>query len=355
VAAAGFVRAIYFTAGVFRRLPVHPVIAPALGAFVLGLLGLAWLAVAGGPPRMPEFFGNGYPVITELITPDHYYVDAAHTVLGPAGPILGFLVALGVIKGLATCLTIGSGGGGGMFAPSLLLGAAIGGTFGYVVSRLGWFPAASPAHYALVGMAAMVAATTHAPLTAILIVYEITQSYEVILPLMLAAVIATIVGRLVHRESMYTVRLSDQGIRVGAMSDLTVLRRLSVSDVPLVAPVFVHPNDSAQRLLELSERLSVRDFVVTDRNDRYVGLVSGSDLKEALVYREAIPLLQVHELQRSDVPTVTVDDTLDVVMDHFSAHDVDSLAVLDDRRKGAVLGLVTRSRLMLRYREALAE
>ncbi len=155
----------------------------------------------------------------------------------------------------------------------------------------------------------MVAATTHAPLTAILIVYEITQNYAVILPLMFAAVISTIVGRLVYRESVYTVRLTDQGVHVGRMSDLTILRRLTAQDVPLVAPVFVHPNDSAQRLLELSEKMSVSDFVVTDKSDRYLGLVTGADLKEALVYREAIPLLQVHELQRSDLPRVASTET----------------------------------------------
>ena len=139
------------------------------------------------------------------------------------------------------------------------------------------------------------------------------------------------------------------------MSDLTILRRLVASDVPLVAPVFVHPNDSAERLLELSERMSVSDFVVTGPGDRYLGMVTGSDLKEALVYREALPLLQVHELQRTDLPTVKPEETLDVVLDKFSAHDVASLAVLDAGDEGAIVGLITRSRLMRRYQGALRE
>jgi CBS domain-containing protein len=138
------------------------------------------------------------------------------------------------------------------------------------------------------------------------------------------------------------------------MSDLTILRRLTVSDVPLVAPVFVHPEESAQRLLELSERTTVSDFVVTDRNDRYLGLVIDSDLKEALVYREAIPLLQVSELQRNDLPTVTADETLDTVLYKFSRYDVHSLAVLDEAGDKAVLGLITRSRLIQRYHVALS-
>jgi len=355
VAAAMFIRGLYFASDQFSRLPVHPVLRPAIGAMFLGLLGLAALKLTASDTLMVPFYGNGYPTIKALLSSDMYYEDVTHTILSPARTLFLFLVVLGLLKGLSTCLTIGSGGAGGMFAPSMLLGAALGGAFGYVAGSVGWFPNANPAHYAVVGMAAMVAATTHAPLTAILIVYEITQSYEVILPLMLAAVISTIVARLVYRENVYTVRLTDQGVRVGAMSDHTILRRLTVQDVPLVAPVFVHPGNSAQRLLELTEKMSVSDFIVTDRSDRYLGLVTGGDLKEALLYREAIPLLQVEELQRSDLPTVRADETLDVVLDKFSSHDVHSLAVLDDSGDRRVLGLITRSRLMQRYQRALDE
>jgi CIC family chloride channel protein len=261
---------------------------------------------------------------------------------------------LAILKPIATCLTIGSGGAGGFFAPSLLLGAAVGGAFGTIVKGLGWAPAANPAHYAVVGMAAMVAIVLHAPLTAILIVYEITQSYEIIVPLMFAAVIATIVGRLISPESMYTTQLARLGVRVGAMSDLTILRRLTVEDVTLGKPVVVHPQESAQRLLDLSEEHSVTDFVVTDDRDHYVGMVTASDLRAALVYREAIPLLQVHELQRSDLPIISVQETLDVVIDKFSKHDADSLAVLDDDGSGSVRGVITRSSLMQRYQSALS-
>lgn len=352
-AAACFVRVLYWSMDQFARIPVHPILRPCLGAIGLGVLGLAFVAIAGQNSLMPDFYGNGYSVITNLLTPAPYYTPEDPTILRPASQVLLLLCALGVLKGVATCLTIGSGGAGGMFAPSLLMGAAVGGAFGYIVSSLGWASAAGPYHYALVGMAAVVAATTHAPLTAILIVYEITQSYEVILPLMFAAVISTIVARLVFRESVYTVRLTEQGVRLGAMSDLTILRRLTVADVPLLAPVFVHPDDSAQRLLELTEKMAVSDFVVTDRKNRYLGLVTGTDLKEALVYREAIPLLQVSELQRSDLPTVTSEETLDLVLDKFSRYDVFSLAVLHEHGDGAVMGLIARSRLMQRYQRAL--
>jgi CIC family chloride channel protein len=349
--AVAFTKSLYWTEDLYERIRLHPIIKPVTGAALLGGLGLCYFWYFKPEEAIPPFFSNGYPVIERLLTAEFYakfYEDGGTTQL------VTVLLAICLFKGLATCLTLGSGGSGGIFAPSLMLGAAAGGAIGTVFNALGWAPQASVAHYALVGMAAVVAATTHAPLTAILIVYEMTRSYQIILPLMLAAVFSTVVARLIMTESIYTLKLRRRGVRLGAMSDLTILRRLTVNDVPLVAPVFVHPEESAQRLLELSERTTVSDFVVTDRSDRYLGLVIDSDLKEALVYREAIPLLQVSELQRNDLPTVTPDETLDMVLFKFSKYDVHSLAVLDEDGDKAVLGLITRSRLIQRYHAALS-
>jgi CIC family chloride channel protein len=361
-AGAVFIRALYLAMDLFGRLRVHPIMRPVAGATLLGLLGLGCMWAAGAmptgspvldPDSVPAFYGNGYPVIKSLLNRD-FYMDPATGALWPAGWLLLSLVAIALLKPLATCLTIGSGGSGGMFAPSLLLGAAVGGAFGTIVKALGWAPAAIPAHYAVVGMAAMVSSVLRAPLTAILIVYEITRSYEIILPLMLAAVISTVVARLVSRESVYTEQLSRLGVRVGALSDLTLLRRLAVHDVPLERPVLVRPQESAQKLLDLAERHAASDFVVVDEGGRYVGMVTGSDLRAALVYREAIPLLQVHELQRTDLPVVAPSDTLDVVLERFSRYDVHALPVLDEAQGGRIMGLITRSLLMREYQLALS-
>ncbi|MFK7961381.1 MAG: chloride channel protein [Phycisphaerales bacterium] len=357
-----FVRSLFKTGALCERLPVSPIVRPAIGGLIVGMLGLAWILLrpgdagsAHGP--VPGFMGNGYPVIRDLMGIDFWYepvmAEGDDPVLRPAVMMIGFLVLIAAVKGVATCITIGSGGAGGVFAPSMFLGAAIGGLFGYVVNLIGLFPSASPAHYALVGMAAMVAATLHAPLTAMLIIYEITRTYEVILPLMLAAVIATIVGRLWYRESVYTVTLTKRGLRLGSMSDLTIMRRLTVGDVPLIAPVFVRPEESAERLLELAEKLSVSDFVVTDADGRYIGMVTDDDLTEALVFREAIPLLQVHELMRDDLPTMHPDDTLDIAVDRFADVEAGSVAVLSEPGSRTVLGLLSRNRLMRHYNDAL--
>lgn len=351
LAAVMFIRMLDFSDARFHRLRVHPILRPAIGGAMLGIVGLAFIMFLGNDNIIPPFYGNGYPVIEQLLDPSHYYVGEE---LRVAGTFLLLILTLGVVKAIATCLTLGSGGAGGLFAPSLLMGASFGGAFGLLVNHLGWFPSASPAHYALVGMAAMVAATTHAPLTAILMVYEITRSYEIILPLMLAAVISTIVARLAFQDSVYTLNLTRMGIRIGSMSDLTLLRRLTVRDVRLMPAVTVHLDESAQRLLELSERHAVTDFVVLNDAREYAGLVTSDDLREALVYREAIPLLQVNELTRDDLPLINRDDTLDVVLDLFSRHDTQSLPVVDDDDDTIAAGVITRSALLARYQTALS-
>ena len=284
------------------------------------------------------------------------YSDAADSMLAN-GPwiLIGILLLWAILKIVSTSLTLGSGGAGGLFAPALVVGAIVGSLFGLLVVQTGWFPNVNPAHFALVGMAAMVAATTHAPMTGVMLVYEITQTYSLIVPLMLCAVLSVIVGRLLYRESIYTAELAAAGIRVGSTSDLTLLRQLTVRDVPLMPPVTVRPNDSGQRLLELSERFAVSDFVVVDEKDNYLGMVTGADLQAALVFREAIPLLQVHEIERTDLPSVVLDDTLDVALDRFSEHDAASLAVLSHPGDGRVIGVLTRTRLMREYQHALAE
>ena len=349
---AVFVKTLDFSERFFVSTKLPIVLRPAFGALLLGIIGFGILWYTQGN-HVPLFYGNGYPTITSLLDPQAYFTSDSQEVLRAAGPLLLGLAGLAIIKLVATSITVGSGGAGGLFAPSLLIGASTGGFIGYTVHALGWFPGTSPAFFALVGMAAMVAATTHAPLTAILIVYEVTQSYELILPLMFAAVVSTVVARFVCKDSVYTFKLSRLGVRLGAMSDLTVLRRLTPEDIAIQPATIVKRIDSAQQLVNLMEAEGTADFVVVDDHNKYCGMVTSEDLRAALVYREAIPLLQVSELQRSDLPTISNEETLDIVLDKFSRSDVEALVLLSET--GEISGLVTRSQLMKRYQIALDE
>ena len=157
-----------------------------MGGLILGTVAFVWHLIASDATDLPPFLGKSYDQIRILLEPLHYE--------GQTWRFVGLLILVGVAKGMATAVTFGSGGSGGLFAPSLFMGAAVGGAFGFWWNRsVGSLQ--HPPHYALVGMGAMVAGTTHAPLTAIFLAYEITRSYSVMLPLMLAAVLAVAIAR----------------------------------------------------------------------------------------------------------------------------------------------------------------
>ncbi len=340
IAAVIFIRALYLTEDFSDWLRVPDAIKPAIGAALLGTCGAIYVTVSHND-AVPKFFGNGYPAINFLLEP---------SVLTSS---VGWLLLLFVLKAMATCFTLGSGGSGGVFAPSLMLGATLGAAFGMTLTWLGWIDSSAVSAYALVGMAALVAGTTHAPLTAIVMLYEITREPKVVLPVMFAAIVATAGAQLMLRDSIYTLKLRRRGVRVGSVTDLTILRRVTVSDVRRIDAEFVHPADPLQSLLDLAGKTEATDFVVVDDNDALLGMVTGRDIRTALLQPEAVSLLIVQELMRTGLSPVTPDETLDVVLDKFARSDVESLPVVGDLETGPVMGLITRRAVMHSYQQEL--
>ena len=342
-AAILFVRALYATEDLADYAKIPEYTKPAVGALALGLLGVVYMAsTADGGGAVPQFFGNGYPLIQTAIDSER---------IADLGPML--LVVLCVLKIVATCFTLGSGGSGGIFAPSLFIGAAVGGSFGLLLNRLGWVDDGSVSAYALVGMAAVVAGTTHAPLTAIVILYEITREPRVILPVMFAAIIATICAQMLCRDSIYTLKLRRRGVRLGTLADLTILKRITADQVSTTRAVRVRPDDPLQKLIDLAAENEVGDFVVEDNEGTYKGLVAADDIRTALLQPEAVPLLLVGELMRAGVPTIQPADTLDQVLDAFASSDVDSLPLVSATDTSRVQHLVTLQSVMTRYQQEL--
>ncbi|MEM8782337.1 MAG: chloride channel protein, partial [Planctomycetota bacterium] len=327
------------------RLAVPTWSKPALGGALLGILGVGFALYAGNPMpayEAPVFFGNGYPVIEALLNPMTYA-----TLDGGVGLLLIVLLC----KLVGTCLTLGSGGSGGVVAPSLFLGAALGGVVGLWAQQTGWLPVDSPATYALAGMAGVLAAVAHCPLAAFLLVFELTADYQVILPMMLVAILATATAQKLAGQSIYGHWLTQRGIRTGTYADLTLLRRMTVREVPLTPAVLVEADEPATRLLELARDFAATDYVVCSDDEVYTGLVVGDDVRKTLAHHHAAALMIVSELMRTNLATVTLDETLDAVMDKFARHEVASLAVVDSA--GHVKGVITRPRLMREYQRAL--
>ena len=344
----------------YDELKIHPILKPVTGALVLGLLGLVCVQAArlagatGDAAHTPAIFGNGYTTIRFLLDPAAY--EGAEGPLPLAFGILGLVL---VFKLAATTVTLASGGSGGVFAPALFLGAVTGAMVGSGLEGVGLLPeAANPASYALVGMAAVVAGSTHATLTSILILYELTRDEYVVLPIMLAAVTATVVARRLDPDSIYTAKLRRSGVMLSPGRDLTVMRRVQVLSCEITPlprePVYL--SDPISKLITLHAHHLVPDFVVTNQSDgTYIGMVTGTDMRTALIDREAIPLLLVAELMRTDLPVVRHDETLDTVLDKFARFDVASLCVASPIDERIPAGLITRSKVLKRYHEALEE
>lgn len=338
IASVAFIRCLYFAEDVTDKIKVPNVLKPAIGGALLGIMGIIYVNLRH-PGLVPEFYANGYPLIREAI--------------GPNLINLGFwtLLGIGLLKMLATTFTLGSGGSGGIFAPSLFMGACLGGAFGIGLHKLGLIEDSSASAYAIVGMAALVAGTTHAPLTAIVILYELTRQPRVILPIMFAAIVTTAMAQYLLRESIYTLKLVRRGIRIGRVADVTILKRLHVDRVPMVPAPVVKPDDPLQRLLAMAEDYQSPDFVVVNDEGEYVGIVVADDIKTALLQPEAVPLLLVAELARPPVPCVEPSDTLDSVLDKFARLRVNALPV--SGRNDQIKHMITRHAVMDVYQQAL--
>lgn len=360
LAGASFTRLMHRSERWFARLPLHPALKPAAGGAAVGGLGVAWVLLFGwallDQPKpipfeqypMPAFFGDGYGFIQSLLSGE-FYAGAAGAV------VIGLLLTLLGIKVLATCLTLSSGGSGGVIAPALFIGAVVGGALGAMLRELGWFAQIQPQVYALVGMGAALAAVVHAPMAAILITLDLTEDYKLTLPAMLAAIVATGVARRVFADSVYTLSLRQRGLAPGGGQDLLLLRRLNVEQVALEPATVVQPGDPLDRVLDLTTRLNVSSIVVTDAQGRYAGMVVQEDLNAALIDREAVPLLLVSEVMRGDVPLISTADDLASVLDVFMRTDLGALPVGLPTPRGKVVGIITRAALVRRYRAAAAE
>lgn len=349
---------MYRTEELFRRLPLPRALKPAAGGAALGMLGMSYVVIFGWllldrlKPidyyAMPAFFGDGYRVIQQLFAASFYEQwDPAKLAL-----VLAFLV---MAKLVGTCLTLGSGGSGGIIAPSLFLGATSGALLGLALQQLGFSAGVEIGFYALVGMGAVLAAVVHAPLAAILILFEVTQQRGVILPAMLASVVATATARLIFRDSIYTLSLRRRGVTVGTNSDLRILRRMTVDQVELDPVTAVKLDTPFEHLVKLTAESGAGDFVVFDRAGNYTGLVTADDVRAGLLEPEAIPLLLAGEVVRPEVPCVRSGDDLASVLETFSRFEVSRLPVCAGNNPGHVIGLISRGALMRRYHRALTE
>lgn len=325
-----FTKSLYKADDLWDELKIPEYVKPALGGLAIGVLSLFF----------PQILGVGYESIT----------------LALLGRVSWFLLlALVFAKIAATSLTIGSGGSGGIFAPSLFIGAMMGGIYGHVVHHL--FPSvtASLGAYSLVGMGAVVAGTTHAPITSILILFELTDDYRIILPLMMACIVSIITARQLKRESIYTMKLVRQGIDVRAGKEVSILRSLLVKDFMVRNLVSVSENLTLDNLFYLIKESTYSYFPVVNSREELVGIISLRDIRPVLMEESLMNLVIAKDIMSEDVITLTSDQNLYDAFVKFGSKGIDQLPVVDKDNQKKVAGMLKRTDVMLAYNNAVLE
>nr|WP_243653959.1 chloride channel protein [Pseudonocardia endophytica] len=300
---------------------------PGVGGLLLGGLLLA----------LPQMYGVGYPVLEDGISGEY---------------AVGFLVVLMLGKMVATSLTIGIGGSGGVFAPSLFIGGMLGTAFGVAANAV--FPGLdlSPGAFGLVGMAAVFAAASHAPIAAVLIVFELTGQYSIILPLMASVVLATGLSHLVSRDTIYTLKLIRRGIDIDAdrradhdLSGLTVAgaMRAAPRTVRSSAPM----GDAALALAEAHYGA----IPVCDDDDRYAGALVATEIGPESIGDGSGTTGTAGDCARS-LPVLLADQPLHDVTVLVSDHEATGLPVLDRTGGGVLLGWIDHRDVLAAYHRA---
>jgi CIC family chloride channel protein len=308
---------------------------------------LAGLVVAGLIFIEPALFGTGQEVTNSLLLDEQI---AAIT--GTGGELWWVLILLGLGKAVATSITIASGASGGAFMPSLFMGAAVGTGFARLASEF-WIgeSAIDPGAFAVVGMAAMFSVVGRAPLTAILIVFEVTgaRDYELILPLMLTATLATFFGERFHPDSVYTMALKRKGIRLTRTGEVDILDTVTVGSVmapPRLVAAPGMPVSEARTLLE-SNRSHGMPVV---ENGQLVGIVTISDLNRVDSPSVDAP---VSEVMTPRPVTVDPETPVSRALERMAALGVGRLPVVDGHNPRKLVGLFRREEAVRAYHEAL--
>jgi CIC family chloride channel protein len=325
-------RAILFGSDTFARLKIPSWSKPALGGLAVGLLGAL---------LFDEVLGSSGEILTDALHSELFWQVA---------------LALAFLKIIATALTIGSGGMGGVFTPSLVIGACVGTVVHALASAMLGDDVSSPAAYALVGMGAYLGATLRAPLTPIVMIFELTGDYGLILPLMFACILSAFVAGRVEKETLFDLILRRRGSTrvLDSNDDVGVMYRGHVGDL-MVAPD--HMLRMSSSFAELQRAALVEDtptLYLLDEQERVAGVIDSRTLAARVLRGEIDPEATAGALVTGERPTLLVpQDTLAGAMLAFARSGRDVLPVVDSDR--ALLGLIERNVLMAHYSEHVLE
>lgn len=312
------IRVFYNVRDRFNALKLHPQLKPILGALIVGVTAIIF----------PQVMGDGYDYISEVLS---------------GNGVVWLMILLVFVKIAATAITIGAGGAGGVFAPALFIGAVIGGAFGGFVHSLLPGLTAHPGAYAAVGIGAFLAASTHAPLTAIFLLFEMTGNYLIIIPIMVASIIGTSVAEVFNKDSIDTVDFTREGIDIHDGRETAIMRSIKVGKALTEDVDFISERANVNHLLEIF-RIAKDSFYFPVVNDsgKMVGVISMQDVKGILHDKELRLNASVGDICTRDVITLTADDSLYDAMTLFDIKGIEEIPVVESENARWVIGMLKR-------------
>jgi chloride channel protein, CIC family len=332
-----YTRSFYGIKSLFDRLPVRRQFRPAVGAFLTGIVGLLLYLLAGRQQQVLAVLAFGYSAIQDAMNQD---VAVSALVL--------LTVAVGKI--LTTSLTIGSGGSGGVFGPSMVIGGCGGGAIGVLFHHLWPGLVPHPASFVIVGMAGFFAAAAKTPFSTLIIVSEMTGGYRLLLPSLWVCGIAYILS---DRQSIYSSQVESRTRSPAHQGDYVrqVLSEIRVADflLPGQDALALNPSDPLPVVLSRLSAASTPILPVVNGENRLLGVVNLEEVHLASQLPSLTPLVLAEDLMRSEIHPLTPEDTLDRALELFVENDLLTLPVVSDLTQQRLIGMVRRFEISSAY------
>jgi chloride channel protein, CIC family len=299
-------------------------------------------------------YGEGYNFIKELAngTPEH--ISEHESFLSHFNADWGLVLFAALIvlaKPIAAAITIGGGGNGGNFAPSLFAGSFLGFFFAKLMNTIG-FVKLPESNFSLVGMAGVLSGVMYAPLTAIFLIAEITNGYELMIPLMIVSIISFFIMKHFEPYSMEIKQLALEGQVFTHKKEQNILTNINLESILTDTYLSISMDKKLGDLVDLIKRSEKNIFAVEDKNGLFVGIVELNDIKKKLFLPELFDKVYVHELMKDPPDIIRINERMKRVMEKFDLAETWHLPVLN--KEGKFVGFISKAKIFGQYREALS-
>lgn len=327
-----FIKFFYYTSDFFEKIKINRLFKPVIGAAIVGMLGLVHIGV----------LGDGYEIIRETLhSGEHNFT-------------ISILLLLVVLKMVATSITLGSKNVGGIFAPSLFLGAVFGAFFGSIIQYFLPGLEIEVGSYALIGMGAFLAATTHAPLTSIFLLFELTNDYHVIIPVMFASIIGVVSTKTLLGSSIDTMQLAREGIHLEEGHEISILQSVKVSKVLHHDYIIFQEGSNFASLLKEIPHSKRNYFPIINTKEQLTGIVSFDMIRDLILEEGLEHVVVMKDIMETEFTTIKENDSLAKALELFGSQELDVIPVVSQKNSKKLIGVIYHRDIIDQYHRSLA-